>query len=73
MTYLFILTPVGWNVIAGVQMQVNSITNIERFWDVLMVVMVLYNDISKALTNLSIILVSKASVENLLHEFPGSA
>ena len=73
LTYLLILAPVGWNVIAGVQIQINLIANIKRFWDVLTVVMVLHNDIGKALADLSIVLVSKALVENLLHEFPGSA
>ena len=72
LTYLLILAPVGWNVIAGVQIQINLIANIKRFWDVLTVVMVLHNDIGKALADLSIVLVSKALVENLLHEFPGS-
>lgn len=72
MTYLFILAPVGWNIIVRVQIQVNLITNIERFWNVLMVVIVLYDDIGEALADLSIILVSKALIENLLHEFPGS-
>ena len=37
-----------------------------------MVVMMLYNNIGEALADLNVILVSKASVENLLHEFPGS-
>lgn len=53
-------------------MQVNLITNIKRFWDVLTVVMVLYNDIGEALADLSVVPVSKALIENLLHEFPGS-
>lgn len=71
LAYLLIFAPVGWNVVARVQTQVNLIANIERFWDVPTVIMVLYNDIGEALANLSIIPASKALAENLLHEVPG--
>lgn len=62
---------VGWYIVSCIQVEVHMIISFIRLWEMMMVVVVFYNDISQALTHLSIVVVSKISNEDLFHQFLG--